>query len=149
MHLRNRRKVDESQARLHLITRRWNLQAIRRQLPREMQYQGQEDTEAMTSLILFTSPTCTRCPVVKRFFDNAGTRCREVDVSNSKGLAEMRYRAPGMMELPVLVKIKNGREEVYGPGDLLDKDGNIRPGEWSKNLASLRYDPQTYTWSDA
>jgi glutaredoxin len=103
----------------------------------------------MISLILFTSPTCTRCPVVKRFFDTNGIRCREVDVTDSKGLAELNCRAPGSRELPVLVKVIGDSEEVYGPGDILDSDGNIKPGIWSKTLATMQYDPQTHTWSDA
>ena len=52
-------------------------------------------------VILYTTPTCVFCPLVKNFLEEKGVEYEEVDVSkDAKALEEMKEKT-GQMGVPV------------------------------------------------
>ncbi len=52
-------------------------------------------------VILYTTPTCVFCPLVKNFLEEKGVKYEEVDVSkDAKALEEMKEKT-GQMGVPV------------------------------------------------
>ncbi len=53
-------------------------------------------------VIVFTTPTCTYCNAVKRYFREKGIKFRDVDVSRDAAAARDMVRRSGQMGVPVI-----------------------------------------------
>ncbi len=57
----------------------------------------------MKKVILYTTPTCAFCSVVKKYFEDKGIEYQEVDVSeDEEGLEKMQEKT-GQMSVPVIL----------------------------------------------
>lgn len=53
-------------------------------------------------IIVFSTPTCTYCNAVKRYFREKGVRFKDVDVSRDTAAARDMVRRSGQMGVPVV-----------------------------------------------
>ncbi|MFW5853234.1 MAG: glutaredoxin family protein [Patescibacteria group bacterium] len=65
----------------------------------------------MEKIILYTSPTCVFCPMVKNFLDNKGVEYEEVDVTENKEAVNEIKEKTGQLGVPVIIK---GEKVVIG-----------------------------------
>lgn len=57
----------------------------------------------MKKAILYTSPTCVFCPMIKKILDDEGVEYDEIDISeDNDALEEMKERS-GQMGVPVTI----------------------------------------------
>ncbi len=57
----------------------------------------------MKKIIVYTTPTCVFCPLVKRFLDERGVEYEEIDVSSDTGEMEKMKEKTGQMGVPVVL----------------------------------------------
>lgn len=70
-----------------------------------------------SELLLFTTPTCASCKMVKNSLAEAGIKHRVIDASQHQDLVE-KY---GVMQAPSLVSVKGGSAEKYaGPAKVME-----------------------------
>jgi len=53
-------------------------------------------------VIVFSTPSCTYCSAVKRYFREKGVKFRDVDVSRDSAAARDMVRRSGQMGVPVV-----------------------------------------------
>ncbi len=64
-------------------------------------------------VIVYTTPVCPYCRMVKEFLRNKGIGFEEIDVSNNQDLQQEVKNTSGQTGVPVtVVKKENGSEEV-------------------------------------
>lgn len=94
----------------------------------------------MTKVILFTTPTCNRCPAVAASLTSAGVPFSKVDISTPAGLAELRVLGCFELAAPILGVSADGEKFVfYSPADLLDGDRVLPLDRIDPRLAPLDF----------
>ena len=66
----------------------------------------------MTTVTIYTTPTCTYCRATKEFFKKHNVEFREVDAAADRNAALMIVEKTNQMGVPVTIIIKDGKEEV-------------------------------------
>lgn len=61
-----------------------------------------ESKKSQPRVIVFSTPTCTYCNAVKRYFREKGIQFRDVDVSRDAAAARDMVRRSGQMGVPVV-----------------------------------------------
>jgi glutaredoxin 3 len=61
-----------------------------------------QERKKQARVIIFTTPTCTYCNAVKKYFRQKGIRFRDVDVSRDAAAARDMQRRSGQMGVPVI-----------------------------------------------
>jgi len=82
----------------------------------------------MQEVIVYSTPTCPYCVMVKRYFDDKKIKYKEVDVSQDQSSAKIMQEKSGQLGVPVvLIKMDKGKEEVIigFDKDKIDKILNI------------------------
>ncbi|HPJ03205.1 MAG TPA: ribonucleoside triphosphate reductase, partial [Candidatus Limiplasma sp.] len=75
------------------------------------------DPSKKEELLLFTTPTCASCKMVKKSLTEAGIKHRVIDASQHQDLVE-KY---GVMQAPSLVSVSGGNAEKYaGPAKVME-----------------------------
>ncbi len=54
-------------------------------------------------IIVYTTPTCVFCPLVKKFLDEKGVEYEEIDVSSNSEEMEKMKEKTGQMGVPVVL----------------------------------------------
>ncbi len=57
----------------------------------------------MKKIIVYTTPTCVFCPLVKNFLDGKGVEYEEIDVSSDANEMEKMKEKTGQMGVPVVL----------------------------------------------
>ncbi len=57
----------------------------------------------MKKVIVYTTPTCVFCPLVKNFLDGKGVEYEEIDVSSDANEMEKMKEKTGQMGVPVVL----------------------------------------------
>jgi len=57
----------------------------------------------MKKVILYTTPTCAFCSVVKKFLDDKGVEYQEIDVSKNEEELKKMQEKTGQMSVPVVL----------------------------------------------
>lgn len=61
-----------------------------------------EEKKSQPRVIVFSTPSCTYCNAVKRYFSEKGVKFRDVDVSRDTAAARDMVRRSGQMGVPVV-----------------------------------------------
>ncbi len=56
----------------------------------------------MKKVILYTTPTCVFCPLVKKFLEEKGAEYEEIDVSEDEKARQEMIEKSGQMSVPVV-----------------------------------------------
>ncbi len=57
----------------------------------------------MKKIILYTTPTCAFCPLVKKFLEEKGVEYEEIDVSEDEKARQEMIEKSGQMSVPVVI----------------------------------------------
>lgn len=57
----------------------------------------------MKKIILYTTPTCVFCPMIKKVLDEKGVEYDEIDISEDKDALEEMNEKSGQMGVPVTI----------------------------------------------
>lgn len=67
----------------------------------------------MKKIIVYSTPTCPLCKMVKEFLKEKGAAYTEIDVANDENKAQEMIDKSGQMGVPVIVVAEeNGKEEI-------------------------------------
>lgn len=66
----------------------------------------------MTTVTIYTTPTCTYCRAVKAFFAQHNIAYQEVDAAADRSAAQMIVEKTGQLGVPVTLIVKDGKESV-------------------------------------
>lgn len=75
----------------------------------------------MTTVLLYTTPTCGYCKHVKQYFNERAITFKEVDVASDHAAAAEMVAKSGQMAVPVVSVVKDGKENLlvgYNKGRL-------------------------------
>lgn len=61
-----------------------------------------ENTTSQKRVIVFSTPTCTYCTAVKKYFREKKIKFKDVDVSRDQAAARDMVRRSGQMGVPVI-----------------------------------------------
>ncbi len=61
-----------------------------------------EQPQQQKRVIVFSTPTCTYCNMLKQYFRQKGVRFRDVDISRDQAAARDLVRRTGQMGVPVV-----------------------------------------------
>ena len=67
---------------------------------------------AMTTVIIYTTPTCTYCRATKEFFKKHNVDFQEIDAAADRKAAQMIVEKTGQLGVPVTIITKDDKEEV-------------------------------------
>ena len=66
----------------------------------------------MTTVTIYTTPTCTYCRATKEFFKKHNVSFQEVDAAADRKAAQMIVEKTGQLGVPVTIITKDDKEEV-------------------------------------
>ena len=66
----------------------------------------------MTTVTIYTTPTCTYCRATKEFFKKHNVSFQEVDAAADREATQMIVEKTGQLGVPVTIITKDDKEEV-------------------------------------
>jgi len=66
----------------------------------------------MTTVTIYTTPTCTYCRATKEFFKKHNVSFQEVDAAADRKATQMIVEKTGQLGVPVTIITKDDKEEV-------------------------------------
>ena len=84
------------------LTKGCNNSAFYKSLFEENIYSAKADEDGKTQkrVIVYSTPTCTYCNQIKKYFDEKGVKYRDIDVSKDQKAAEQMVKRSGQQGVP-------------------------------------------------